>query len=164
MQPHSFTVNLFSLLTARQDCADTLENKTIALEYNYYSGYHISSSTMLLTWPVEGVVDYKWDVSKCGQGQLCLASSQGTLAVDTSNGRQYRVPAMVRAGQVQAENMVEVLCEDCKKREHCNIVNRGQREEETGRMMADSKGRVLFGYNYGHSYQEWFEWTVKFIH
>ena len=37
-----------------------------------------------------------------------------------------------------------------------------EEEEEKGVMMADRRGRVSFGLNYGRIYQEWSDWTMKF--
>ena len=34
-------------------------------------------------------------------------------------------------------------------------------QEERGVMMADRRGRVSFGFNYGRSYEEWFDWTIE---
>ena len=36
-----------------------------------------------------------------------------------------------------------------------------EEEEERGMMMADRRGRVSFGFNYGRSYGEWFNWKIK---
>ena len=170
MQPHSFTVKLFTLLTASQNCVDKMENKNISLEYNYYPGYHLAPSSMLLTWSGDRVVDEGWQVARCGQEEMCLTSTEGFLSVDTSVGKQNRLAAKTMRDGSEGSNWnmrFEVLCDDCEKGEHCNIVNRfmgENKEEETGRMMADNRGRVHFGYNYGKSYEEWFDWTVKILH
>ena len=176
MHTHSFTVKLFTLLTARHNCVDELENKTITMEYNYYPGYYLSPSTMLLTWPRigEGEVEEGWEVARCGKEEMCLNSLKGPLEVESKSGKQNRLPVKtdpekkILDEEVNWNMRFEVMCEDCEAREHCFIVNRfegGNEEEARGRMMADHRGRVNFGYNYaGSSYQEWFDWKIKILH
>ena len=169
MQQHSFTVQLFTLLTTKHNCVDKMENKTITMEYNYYPGYYLSSSTMLLTWSGKEVVKDVWEVTRCGKEEVCLTGLKGPLEVESSRGKLNRLAAKTGQDKMGNEdpgwNMrFEVLCEDCETGEHCNIVNMVQGEEgeeERGMMMADRRGRVSFGVNYGTSYGDWFDWTIK---
>ena len=89
--------------------------------------------------------------------------------MESTLGKQNRLSAntnldrMIEQGKPEWNVKLDIMCEDCEIMHHCNIVNRfrgNQVEQAVGRMMADSRGRVSFGYNYGTSYQDWFDWTV----
>merc|ERR1711970_1149944 len=171
MHTHSFTVKLFTLLTARYNCMDRLINKTISLEYNYYPGYYFSPSTMVLARREEEVTQEGWEVVRCGDGRVCLTNLSGPLGVETWRGLQKRLAVMTDPG-VSVENpewnvQFEVVCEDCHNMEKCSVVNRfqgGVTREEEGRMMADMGGWINFGYKYGNSYEEWFDWKLRILH
>merc|ERR1711915_542119 len=89
MQPHSFTVQLFSVLTARHRCTNSLENKTVIFEYGYYPGYRLSSSASLV-WDGDLGENDSWKVTNCGD-QVCLRSKEGLLTVEKDQGIQNRL-------------------------------------------------------------------------
>ena len=109
----------------------------------------------------------KWKVAKCGHGQLCMTSANGSLGVDKKSGKQNRLAAKLTTGYEDWDNSLEVMCDDCEMLDHCNIINRfmgGQQIQDMGKLMADRMGKVFFGYNYGRSYHEWFDWKIKICH
>ena len=86
------------------------------MEYKYYPGYYLSSSTMLLTWSGEKVVKDVWEVTRCGKEEVCLTGLMGPLEVESSRGKLDRLTA--KTGQDKMGNgdpgwnmRFKVLCE-----------------------------------------------------
>merc|ERR1711915_33755 len=115
MQPHSFTVQLFSVLTARHRCTDSLENKTVIFEYSYYPGYRLSSSASLV-WDGDLGENDSWKVTNCGD-QVCLRSKEGLLTVKKSQGIQNRLGVMIAEAKSDEDwsNRFDIMCIDCEK-------------------------------------------------
>ena len=165
-------------------CNSKLQNKVISFEYNYYPGYHLTpySSTefgyiMGTTWV--GEKEYTsdlgtgWLTEKCGE-HLCLSSLKTKwenyyLYMPSWGGTRFRLAGKLyhwwdvcRVGDRWSVDF-DILCQDCNTMDHCNLVNRykGSMEMKNyGRLMTDKHGWTDFGFDYGESYADWFDWKI----
>ena len=173
------------------NCNAQLDNKTISLEYNYYPGYQATPGGSRLNkgyrmmikrfgsevqkWSITNLESrHLWKVEKC-RTHLCFSSlrsrwkkyylympQSGLKFIHKWRENLYHYDNIAEATPKWIVEF-DVLCDDCSKMRHCNVVNRYGDSSETkdyGKMYSKVGGYVTFGYNYDSSYDTWFDWTV----
>ena len=172
------------VIKTRHSCNNVLEDKIVSFEYNYFSGNQLEPGlkskhgyTMWL--PNTGRSNLTvsngaaWRTEKCGTS-LCIVSMKTEwehyyLYMKTFGGTKHRMyPNLGYFEDVHEADppwtvQFDIKCEDCNKRNHCYVINRyhgNSKQKNFGRLFADSNGYSVFGYLYGQSYEDWFDWSV----